>query len=176
MKATPILAVLGMAFTGCATTSSPAPAPKIATEICLPCVQPCTPESSCGQKAPAATPRVAVTKERLELKEKVYFDTGEATIKPVSYSLLDEVAATLKAHDELKRTEIEGHTDSQGEAAFNKQLSQRRAEAVREYLMKKGVDGGRLGATGYGAEKPVAPNDTEQGREANRRVEFKISN
>ena len=169
-----IAAVVGVGFTGCATTKPSAPAAAVNSQICLPCVLPCTPEASCNEKA-SPSARVAVTKERIELKEKIHFDTGEATIKPVSYGLLDEVASTLKAHPELKRTEIEGHTDSQGEAELNKQLSRRRAEAVREYLIQKGVDGGRLGATGYGAERPVAPNDTDQGREANRRGEFRIT-
>jgi OmpA-OmpF porin, OOP family len=173
MKAMPIGFVLA-GLAACAAPQSGGTYPPKTTAICLPCVIPCSPESSCGGAA-AAKPRVAVTKEKLELKETIYFDTGEATIKPVSFSLLDEVAGVLKQHGELKRTEIEGHTDSQGDAAFNQQLSQRRAEAVREYLVRKGIDESRLGAKGFGADKPIAPNDTEQGREANRRVEFRIS-
>jgi outer membrane protein OmpA-like peptidoglycan-associated protein len=122
----------------------------------------------------AVTPRVVVTRERLELKEKVYFDTGKATIKPASFGLLDEVAAALQSHDEVKRVEIQGHTDSSGDAAVNKRLSQERAEAVRAYLSGKGVDGARLEAAGFGEEKPIAPNDSAKGREANRRVEFSL--
>lgn len=171
MRATSLGVVL-LALAGCAMTGGGKYPPNAA--ICLPCTMPCTPESSCNA-APAAPARVAVTKERLELKEKVYFDTGQATIKPVSFSLLDEVAGVLKAHAELKRTEIEGHTDSQGDAELNRTLSQQRAEAVRDYLVKKGVDASRLGAKGFGAEKPVGSNETEDGREANRRVEFKIA-
>jgi outer membrane protein OmpA-like peptidoglycan-associated protein len=120
-----------------------------------------------------ATPRVAVKSDRLELKETVYFDTGKATIKPASYELLDEVATALKSHD-VKRTEIQGHTDSSGDAAFNKQLSQERAEAVRQYLVGKGLDASRLEPKGFGAERPVAPNTSAKGRETNRRVEFRI--
>jgi outer membrane protein OmpA-like peptidoglycan-associated protein len=121
------------------------------------------------------TPRVAVKAEKLELKDMIYFDTSKATIKPVSFSLLDEVATALKSHD-VKRTSIEGHTDSSGDAAFNKQLSQQRAQAVRDYLVSKGIDASRLEAQGFGAEKPIAPNTTKKGREQNRRVEFKIEN
>jgi outer membrane protein OmpA-like peptidoglycan-associated protein len=121
------------------------------------------------------TPRVAVKADKLELKETVYFDTSKATIKPASFSLLDEVATALKSHD-VKHANIDGHTDSSGDAAFNKQLSQQRAEAVREYLVGKGVEAARLDAKGYGAEKPVAPNTTKKGREQNRRVEFNIEN
>jgi outer membrane protein OmpA-like peptidoglycan-associated protein len=169
-----LVAAVLMGLAGCAAKQGGGTYPPKSSAMCLPCILPCTPEQSCGG-ATAAAPRVAVTKERLELKETIYFDTGEATIKPVSYGLLDEVAAALKGHDELKRTEIEGHTDDQGDAAMNMDLSQRRAEAVREYLIKKGIDASRLGAKGYGAEKPIAPNTTDEGREANRRVEFKVS-
>ncbi|HEX9049556.1 MAG TPA: OmpA family protein [Anaeromyxobacter sp.] len=121
------------------------------------------------------TPRVAVKGEKLELKDRIYFDTSKATIKPASFSLLDEVATALKSHD-VKRTAIEGYTDSSGDAAFNKQLSQQRAQAVREYLINKGIEGSRLDAKGFGAEQPIAPNTTAKGREQNRRVEFKIEN
>lgn len=125
--------------------------------------------------AAPAPARVVVTKQKLELKDKIFFDTGKATIKPVSYSLLDEVAAALKSHDEVQKVNIEGHTDSVGAAAFNKNLSQQRAEAVRAYLVTKGIEGGRLEAKGFGEEKPVAPNKTARGREENRRVEFNIA-
>jgi outer membrane protein OmpA-like peptidoglycan-associated protein len=123
---------------------------------------------------PAPPARVVVTKEKLELKDKVFFDTGKATIKPASFSLLDEVAAALKTHDEVKRVEIGGHTDSLGDAAVNESLSQKRAEAVRGYLLEKGVEPSRLEAKGYGEGKPLAPNTTPKGREENRRVEFNI--
>ncbi len=121
------------------------------------------------------TARVAVKADKLELKDVIYFDTSKATIKPVSFSLLDEVATALKSHD-VKRTEIEGHTDSSGDAAYNKQLSQQRADAVRQYLITKGIDASRLEAKGFGPEQPIAPNTTAKGREKNRRVEFKIGN
>jgi outer membrane protein OmpA-like peptidoglycan-associated protein len=144
-------------------------------------IAPGAPESSVSsgtyavERPPPPPPaRVVVTREKLELKDKVYFDTGKATIKPVSYSLLDEVASALKSHDEVKRVEIGGHTDSLGDAAVNRTLSQKRAEAVRAYLLEKGVEESRLEAKGYGEEKPVEPNTTAQGRESNRRVEFSI--
>jgi outer membrane protein OmpA-like peptidoglycan-associated protein len=123
---------------------------------------------------PAPPPRVAVTKERIELQEKVFFDTGKATIKPESHALLDEVAATLKSHDEVKKVRIEGHTDSTGSAALNEKLSQQRAEAVRDYLVEKGIDAGRLEAQGFGPKRPIASNKTAAGREDNRRVELRI--
>jgi outer membrane protein OmpA-like peptidoglycan-associated protein len=115
-----------------------------------------------------------VGKERLELTEKVFFDTGKATIKPVSFGLLDEVALALQQHEEVESVTIEGHTDNVGNPAFNRRLSQQRAAAVRDYLVKKGIVPERLEAKGFGAERPIAPNDTPKGREANRRVEFRI--
>ena len=112
---------------------------------------------------------------KLELTEKVYFDTGKSTIKPVSYSLLDDVAQVLKDHPEVKKVRIEGHTDSKGSAKLNTSLSKARAQAVRKYLVDKGVEAPRLEAAGFGPKKPVADNATAEGREKNRRVEFMIT-
>lgn len=160
-----------MVLAGCAATQSSGPAP-VSTGYCIPCDMPCTPESSC--QGAAAASRVAVTADKLELKDKIFFDTGEATIKPVSHSLLDEVAGALKSHEEVKQVEIEGHTDNTGDAELNRRLSQQRADAVRSYLVGKGIGEARLSAKGYGPDRPVATNETEDGREANRRVEFKV--
>lgn len=123
---------------------------------------------------PPEPERVVVTPTKLELKDKIFFATGKAEIDPASYSLLDEVAAALKSHEEIKQVRVEGHTDNTGSAAFNKDLSQRRAEAVRDYLVSKGTEAERIDAKGYGPERPVAPNNTAKGREMNRRVEFNI--
>ena len=118
--------------------------------------------------------RVIVTAEKIEILEKVYFNTNKATIKPVSYSLLDDVAAVLIANPDLTLIEVAGHTDSQGKDSYNKDLSQRRAESVVAYLASKGVDENRLKPVGYGEEKPQDTNDTAEGRANNRRVEFTI--
>jgi outer membrane protein OmpA-like peptidoglycan-associated protein len=72
------------------------------------------------------------------------------------------------------RLRIEGHTDAQGDETANQALSERRAKAVRDYLVSKGVDASRLEAIGYGGTKPIDTNRTERGREANRRIEFQI--
>jgi outer membrane protein OmpA-like peptidoglycan-associated protein len=105
----------------------------------------------------------------------VLFDTGKATIDQRSNSLLDEVAAALKDHPEVKNVRIEGHTDNTGGAATNAKLSQSRAEAVREYLAARGVATERLTAKGYGDTQPVASNKTAAGREANRRTDFVVT-
>jgi outer membrane protein OmpA-like peptidoglycan-associated protein len=116
-----------------------------------------------------------VTGTKLELKEKVFFDTARATIKAESNSLLDEAAAVLKAHPEVKKVVIEGHTDSRGDAAKNLKLSEARARAVKAYLVGQGVEAERLDAKGFGQTRPIADNKTEKGRDANRRVELMIA-
>jgi OOP family OmpA-OmpF porin len=122
---------------------------------------------------PAAQKQQAAIKQgRIELKDTVYFDTAKATIQRRSFKLLDQVAKILIEHPELEKVLIEGHTDSQGKAESNRKLSQRRAEAVRSYLIKKGVAAERLEAKGFGPDRPIADNDTAKGRAANRRVDF----
>lgn len=108
--------------------------------------------------------------------ENVYFDSGKSTIKEGSHAALDEVAVILGKHHELK-IEIGGHTDSRGDAATNKTLSEARAKAVRDYLVSRhNLSSSRFTAAGYGESKPVASNDTEAGMAKNRRVEFKVLN
>jgi len=118
--------------------------------------------------------KVQVREEKLELREKIHFEFGKAVIKRESYPLLDQVAATLKDHPEIRKLRVEGHTDNKGSAQYNLRLSQKRAEAVVEYLVKKGVERERLVPKGFGLTRPIASNATEAGRAANRRVEMII--
>lgn len=124
--------------------------------------------------APAPPARVKVTEKKLELGERVYFDTSKTSIKSGSLGLLDEVAQVLAQNPQVKKVVIEGYTDAVGGPDKNLKLSQGRAEAVRDYLVKKGVQADRLEAKGFGEERPVADNKTAKGRDANRRVEFVI--
>jgi OOP family OmpA-OmpF porin len=102
----------------------------------------------------------------------VYFDTDKSDIKPASKAALDEMAKLLQQNQQLK-VYIVGHTDSQGVAGHNLELSQKRADAVVKALSTEyKVDGKRLGARGVASYSPVASNDTESGREQNRRVEL----
>jgi outer membrane protein OmpA-like peptidoglycan-associated protein len=117
---------------------------------------------------------VVITKEKLEILEKVYFNTRDASVLPKSFPLLDQVAAVMRNHPELKRVRIEGHTDNLGDDEKNLTLSQRRADAVFKYLSTK-VDPSRLEAVGFGETRPAETNDTPAGREKNRRVEFHIA-
>lgn len=103
----------------------------------------------------------------------VKFENDSAVLTEASRKILDEVAESLKNQPNV-RVEIGGHTDSIGNDAYNHILSQQRAEAVRQYLISRGVSGDRLVAMGYGEFRPVASNETPEGREQNRRVEFKL--
>lgn len=118
--------------------------------------------------------KVAVREGRIEILDKVQFAAGKATIAKASFGLLDQVAAVLKAHPELAKVEVQGHTDTVGKADKNLTLSQQRAQAVADYLTRKGVAKDVLVAKGYGGTQPVADNKTKAGQEKNRRVEFKV--
>ena len=101
----------------------------------------------------------------------IHFDTGKATIQPDSENILGQIVKLLQDDASLK-LRVEGHTDSQGNAAANQALSEKRAQAVVTWLTGKGVSAARLTAKGFGATKPVADNGTEDGRGKNRRVEL----
>lgn len=116
--------------------------------------------------------KVELKAERIDIKDSVYFETAKAIIKEESFELLNEVAQIMVDHPELLLVRIEGHTDSRGNAAYNKDLSQRRAESVRTYLVEKGVAEDRLTAVGYGEEKPLEKAETPAAWEKNRRVDF----
>ena len=118
--------------------------------------------------------KTRVTAQRIEIYEKVHFETGKAIIKPDSYELLNEVAEAVNTHKQIKLVEVAGHTDDQGSLQSNQTLSQNRAQAVLDYLVNKGVDPARLQAKGYGETRTIDTNETEEGRAANRRVEFNI--
>ena len=125
-----------------------------------------------GCPAPAQVPPPAATAapEKLVL-QGVNFDNGLAGLRAEAKPILDSAADALKRWGDVK-VEIAGHTDDRGDAASNLRLSQRRAEAVRGYLIGKGVDAARLSARGYGETRPIADNTSEQGRFKNRRVEL----
>ncbi len=132
-----------------------------------------------GDKDNAGCPKskkqlVEITREKIIIKDKIFFATAKAVILPKSFPLLDQVAAVLQQHKEIEGIEIQGHTDNKGKREYNIKLSQARAESVKTYLTSKGVDGTRLKAHGYGPDRPADTNATEAGRSNNRRVEFVI--
>lgn len=105
--------------------------------------------------------------------ENVYYDFDKATLKPASHAALDKLAEMLESHPEIV-VELSAHTDNIGTDAYNKRLSEARAQSCVNYLISKGIDAGRLQAKGYGATQPIASNDHAEGRQQNRRTEFKI--
>jgi outer membrane protein OmpA-like peptidoglycan-associated protein len=123
---------------------------------------------------PPPPPRVKVVEKRIEITERVEFEHDSSTILETSHSLLDEVVKALKEHPEILLVEVQGHTDSTGKAAYNMKLSRARAKSVMTYLTEKGIEAKRLKSQGYGLTKPIADNDTDAGKQKNRRVEFHI--
>lgn len=117
---------------------------------------------------------VIVTPNEVKLKKQVHFEHDSAKLAPDSMGIVQEIAEVLREHPKLDQIEIQGHTDNSGNEAYNKRLSQERAEAVREALIQHGVEPSRLTARGYGQEKPIAPNVTDAGRARNRRVQLII--
>jgi outer membrane protein OmpA-like peptidoglycan-associated protein/uncharacterized protein YidB (DUF937 family) len=104
----------------------------------------------------------------------INFPTASAQIPSESYDFLNKAAAALKNAPAGSTIEVAGHTDNTGNAAANMQLSQQRADAVRDYLVQQGIGVGSLTAKGYGDTRPIASNDSEEGRFRNRRIEFSL--
>lgn len=157
-----VLSLSGCCFFGIgsptAAAPSPAPAP-IAVSKPAPAPSPAP--------APAPAPKIA---EKVTIALEVKFDTAQAVVKPEYDDQLKKVSDFLKTYPDSK-ADIEGHTDNVGQAAYNKDLSQRRATAVRQALIDRfGADASRLTATGFGPEQPLVANDTAANRAVNRRV------
>jgi OOP family OmpA-OmpF porin len=125
---------------------------------------------------PAPPPRVELRDNKIDFKEKIQFEVNKAIIKPESDSLLHDIAEVIKKNPQVKKLSIEGHASVEGDAKKNKTLSEQRAKAVVDHLIKKeGVDASRMVAKGWGIEKPLVPHDAiEENREKNRRVEFLV--
>lgn len=103
----------------------------------------------------------------------IEFDTGKATIRPKSKPVLDEALKVLRDNPDV-RIEVSGHTDDVGDAKKNVELSQKRADAVKEYFVSQGVDAARITTRGAGPDQPIADNKTAEGKQKNRRIEFKL--
>ena len=120
----------------------------------------------------AQAPPPAPVKKKIVLRS-VHFDFDKSTIRPDAAPVLNEAVATLKAEGGIAVI-VEGHTDSVGTDAYNQKLSHRRADAVRQYLVKHGIPANRITTEGFGESRPVASNDTADGRAQNRRVELHV--
>lgn len=128
------------------------------------------------------TRRAAAVKQATQCKEQlarvategvINFERASATLTPQSFATLDRLVAVVKTCP-VERIEIEGHTDAEGAPERNQPLSERRAQSVVGYLVRAGIEPGLLAAIGYGAQRPIASNDTPEGRARNRRIEFEV--
>jgi outer membrane protein OmpA-like peptidoglycan-associated protein len=150
----------------------PAPAPAPVPQPAPPPPPPAPAPAPTPTPAPAPLPPATPQEIKGELVlEGVQFETAKSTLLPASRAVLDRVAESLQAFPEA-RVEIAGYTDDRGGRAMNLRLSRARAQAVRSYLIGKGIAPGRLTAKGYGEAKPIASNAAEEGRARNRRVEL----
>jgi len=121
---------------------------------------------------PPPPPPSPPQKKHIELSADSYFDFNKATLKPAGKERIDsEIIPPMKEHPEL-RALVEGHTDSIGSEAYNLRLSERRANAVADYMESQGISSSRITTKGWGKSKPVADNRTKEGRAKNRRVEI----
>ncbi len=124
-----------------------------------------------GTKTPPPSPAEQTT----FILEGITFDFDKSTIRPSSEPTLKEAGTVLQKFESVK-VRIEGHTDHIGTDAYNQNLSERRAKAVKDYLVKNlGIDSGRINTVGFGKSKPIADNKTEEGRARNRRIEFVVT-
>jgi outer membrane protein OmpA-like peptidoglycan-associated protein len=128
-------------------------------------------DDGCPEPGPRPV-SISVGEQRILVSERIYFDDDRDTIRSVSAPVLDQLADVIRTLGPGVRVLVEGHTDDTGNAAYNVDLSHRRARAVVEYLAARGVPRARLDFNGYGASRPLAPNDSPEGRALNRRVEF----
>ena len=126
------------------------------------------------EPSPAPTvPRVELRDNKIEVKEKIQFDANKATIKKDAAQGLDSLVSKLTGVT-LEVIVLVGHTDSVGNDAYNQKLSVRRAEAVKAYLVSKGIEANRIYTEGKGESQPVADNKTAEGRAKNRRVDVEV--
>lgn len=163
----------------------PAPLARIVTVAPAPPPEPTRPPPELAPSPPEPTlaplvasvvpkekPRVIIGRQKLEIRERIFFASDKADILRPSFSILDHLAKVILDHPELPPIVVEGHTDDRGLTVHNRKLSQARAQAVCAYLIDKGVAPGRVLPKGFGPDKPIDDNKTARGRSNNRRVEF----
>ncbi len=160
------LAVLGVLAAGCHTSIAFDGGTPIAIQGEGPKPKP---------KLRASASKAVLREAKIEITEMVQFELNSSVIRAESFGLLDDVAKVLKDHPEVKKIAIEGHASADGDDNQNLLLSDARAKSVMAYLVAKGgIDQKRMTAQGFGEKKPIADNNTEEGRIKNRRVEFNV--
>ncbi|MBX2799884.1 MAG: OmpA family protein [Myxococcales bacterium] len=138
------------------------------------CPEEPAPEGIDARRSDGCDKKAFIAEGKIVITDKVYFSTGRSTIQRRSHDVLDAVVGIMTRLKGIKKLRVEGHTDSVGDDDRNMELSQSRAEAVVAYLVDKGISEERLVSKGFGETKPVGDNETDEGREQNRRVEFNI--
>ena len=118
---------------------------------------------------------ITVTCDQIEIDDTIEFETDSDVIRSVSFDLLDQIVGTMRGRQDILHVRVEGHTDSHASARHNQDLSDRRAASVMRYLTDHGIDIYRLSSIGFGEDRPIDTNDTAEGRQRNRRVEFVIT-
>ncbi|MCL2823994.1 MAG: OmpA family protein [Polyangiaceae bacterium] len=171
----PFVALL-LVSTGCTFTATTGTANDPANEPAAPAAQEPTQEPAAEQPSQRSGRRSRVKNEngRLRLAGPVYFQTGKADIDPKSEATLEDLRLFLDENQQITKLRIEGHTDNVGQPVDNLKLSGDRAKAVRIWLVNRGIASSRLVSVGFGDTKPVAPNDTADNRDKNRRTEYVV--
>lgn len=168
-----VVTVASLATIGCGPTTF-----QGATNVRIVGDAPAPPPPPPAPEPPPEPKRARIVEKRIVIDEKIQFAFDKAEILPESHGILNEVVTIMKENPRVKKVRIEGHAslekDTPAVRMYNKKLSDARAKAVLEFLAAQGIERERLEAVGYGNEKPLETNDTEEGREANRRVEFNI--
>ncbi len=152
---------------------APAPMPRPAAPAPAPAPRPAAPAPAPAPRPAAPAPRPAPTSEKVTFAADTFFDFDKSVVKPEGKAKLDDLAGKLKGIT-LEVVIAVGHTDSVGSDAYNQKLSVRRAEAVKAYLVSKGIEANRVYTEGKGEKQPAADNRTREGRAKNRRVEIEV--
>ena len=145
----------------------------IVPKAAAPAPAPAAPAPAAAAKAPAAPAAPAPAATKVTYAADAFFDFDKAVLKPEGKAKLDDLAGKVKGIN-LEVVIAVGHTDSTGAASYNQKLSVRRAEAVKAYLVSKGIESNRIYTEGKGLTQPVADNKTREGRAKNRRVEVEV--
>ncbi|PRQ03725.1 putative lipoprotein YiaD precursor [Enhygromyxa salina] len=124
---------------------------------------------------PVTTSHAKLSGDTIVIDDMIQFEYDSAEIKSVSHGILDDVVKVMQDNPRVEQLNVVGHTSSEGSKKHNDKLSTERAESVKNYLADHGIDASRLTSEGKGPSEPIADNDTEEGRIANRRVEFKVT-
>jgi OOP family OmpA-OmpF porin len=171
-KVAALFAAAALVMAGCATAPEPAPTPKAAPAAPAPAPAPVAAPAPAPAPKPAPAPQPPAA-SKVTYAADAFFDFDKSVLKPEAKAKLDDLAGKVKGIN-LEVIIAVGHTDSVGTDAYNQKLSVRRAEAVKAYLVSKGIEKNRVYTEGKGEKQPVADNKTSEGRAKNRRVEIEV--